>query len=52
MAKKVVAKAKNKDGKSFAKVIRAVRSPKTNSYRYKEEIVPLEEVQKALQRDK
>ncbi len=39
MAKKVVASLKKTDGKSFAKVIRAVRSEKTGAYTFKEEIV-------------
>ncbi len=50
MAKKVVAKSKSKNTKGFAKVIRAVRSPKTNAYTFKEDIVPIEDVQKALQK--
>ena len=40
MAKKVVATLKKTDGKSFAKVIRAVKSEKTGAYTFKEEIVP------------
>lgn len=32
MAKKVVATLKTNTGKSYAKVIRMVRSPKTNAY--------------------
>lgn len=48
MAKKVVATLKKEGGKSFAKVIKAVRSPKTGAYTFKEEIVPLEGVQNAL----
>jgi hypothetical protein len=48
MAKKVVATLKKEGGKSFAKVIKAVRSPKTGAYTFKEEIVPLDGVQGAL----
>ena len=48
MAKKVVATLKTSTGKSFAKVIRMVRSPKTNAYTFQEEIVPSEEVQAYL----
>jgi hypothetical protein len=48
MAKKVVATLKKEGGKSFAKVIKAVRSPKTGAYTFKEEIVPLDGVQAAL----
>ena len=44
MAKKVVASLKKTDGKNFAKVIRAVKSEKTGSYSFREEIVPLEMV--------
>ena len=50
MAKKVVAKSTKKGGKAFAKVIRAIRSPKTKAYTFKEEIVAIEEVDQALQK--
>ena len=50
MAKKVVATLKTSTGKSFAKVIRMVRSPKTNAYTFQEEIVPSEEVQAYLKK--
>jgi hypothetical protein len=40
MAKKVVATLKTGAGKEFAKIIRAVRSPKTGAYTFKEEMVP------------
>ena len=40
MAKKVVATLKTTTGKSFAKVIRMVRSEKTGAYMFKEEVVP------------
>ena len=50
MAKKVVASLKKTDGKSFAKVIRAVRSEKTGAYTFREEIVPSEMVKEALAR--
>ncbi|MBX9851168.1 MAG: DUF4295 domain-containing protein [Cytophagaceae bacterium] len=49
MAKKVVATLKKADaGKGFAKIIKAVKSEKTGSYTFKEEIVPAEQVQQAL----
>lgn len=48
MAKKVVATLKKAEGKSFAKVIKAVKSAKTGSYTFKEEIVPADQVQQAL----
>jgi hypothetical protein len=50
MAKKVVASLKKTDLKSFAKVIRAVRSEKTGAYSFKEEIVPAESVKDILAR--
>lgn len=43
MAKKVVATLKKEGaGKSFAKVIKMVKSPKTDSYTFKESIVAQE----------
>ena len=49
MAKKVVATLRDKTaGKNFAKVIKAVKSPKTGAYTFKEEMVPMEELQAAL----
>ena len=48
MAKKVVATLKKGDGKSFAKVIRAIKSEKTGAYTFKEEIVPAELVKDTL----
>jgi hypothetical protein len=50
MAKKVVATLKNKSEKGVAKVIRAVKSPKTGAYSFKEEIVPADLVQETLQK--
>ncbi len=49
MAKKVVATLKKADaGKAYAKVIKAVRSEKTGAYTFREEIVPMDQVQEAL----
>ena len=48
MAKKVVASLQKKEGKNFAKVIKAVKSPKTGAYTFKEEIVTLDRVKDAL----
>ena len=48
MAKKVVATLKKGDGKSYAKVIRAVRSEKTGAYTFREEIVPADLVKETL----
>ncbi|MFO7574379.1 MAG: DUF4295 domain-containing protein [Bacteroidales bacterium] len=39
MAKKVVATLKDGKGKSFSKVIKMVKSDKTDSYTFREEIV-------------
>ena len=50
MAKKVVATLKTSTGKSFAKVIRMVRSPKTNAYVFQEEIVRSDNVQVFLKK--
>lgn len=48
MAKKVVATLKKTDGKSYAKVIRAVRSEKTGAYTFREEIVSSDLVKETL----
>ena len=50
MAKKVVATLKTSTGKSFAKVIRMVRSEKTGAYTFQEEIVPSDSVQEYLKK--
>ena len=50
MAKKVVATLKKADGKGYAKIIRAVKSPRTGAYTFKEEMVSSDEVQAALKR--
>ncbi len=44
MAKKVVASLQKGEGKSFSKVIKMVKSPKTGAYTFKEEIVHNEKV--------
>jgi len=48
MAKKVVATLKKTDGKSYAKVIRTIKSEKTGAYTFKEEIVPADLVKELL----
>jgi hypothetical protein len=48
MAKKVVASLKKTDGKSYAKVIRAIKSEKTGAYTFKEEIVSADLVKETL----
>ena len=50
MAKKVVATLKTNTGKSYAKVIRMVRSPKTNAYTFEEQIVLSDQVQEVLKK--
>lgn len=46
MAKKVVATLQEgkKDGRSYSKVIKMVKSPKTGAYIFDEQMVPNEEV--------
>ncbi len=50
MAKKVVASLKKTDGKTYAKVIRAVKSEKTGAYTFREEIVASDQVKETLAR--
>ena len=51
MAKKVVATLKKADaGKGYAKIIKAVKSPITGAYTFREEIVAVELVQDALKK--
>ena len=40
MAKKSVATFKKGDGRTYSKVIKMVKSPKTGAYTYQEEMVP------------
>jgi hypothetical protein len=48
MAKKVVATLKTGTGKDWAKIIKAVKSPKTGAYTFREEMVPVDKVQEFL----
>ena len=48
MAKKVVATLKTKGGVKYAKVIKAVKSPKTGAYTFKEEMVTEDMVKSVL----
>jgi len=48
MAKKVVATLQKKEGKNFAKVIKAIKSEKTGAYTFKEEMVSLDMVKQSL----
>jgi hypothetical protein len=40
MAKKVVAAFKTGEGRTYSKVIRMVKSPKTGAYVFQEEMIP------------
>ncbi|NVK83129.1 MAG: DUF4295 domain-containing protein [Cytophagia bacterium] len=51
MAKKVVATLKKEGGVKYAKVIKAVKSPKTGAYTFKEEMVT-EDLVKSVLADK
>jgi hypothetical protein len=44
MAKKTVATLKTGEGKTYTKVVKMVKSPKTGSYQFKEEVVNSEHV--------
>lgn len=44
MAKKAVASLQSGEGRSYAKVIKMVKSPKTGAYVFQEEMVPNEKV--------
>ena len=44
MAKKAVASFKKSDGRTYSKVIKMVKSPKTGAYVFLEEMVPNEAV--------
>jgi len=48
MAKKVVATLKKADTKGYSKVIRAIKSPKTGAYTFKEEMIASDDVQALL----
>ena len=48
MAKKTVATLQKGEGRTYSKVIKMVRSPKTGAYIFKEEMVPNEQVQAVL----
>ncbi|MGB3180680.1 MAG: DUF4295 domain-containing protein [Cyclobacteriaceae bacterium] len=48
MAKKVVATLKKEGGRSYAKVIKAVKSDKSGAYTFREEMVPADQVKEHL----
>ncbi len=50
MAKKVVATLKTGDSKTYSKVIKMVKSPKTGAYQFKSEVVNSEHVKDILKK--
>ncbi len=48
MAKKTVASLQKGEGRTFAKVIKMVKSPKTGAYTFQEEMVPNDKVNEYL----
>ena len=48
MAKKAVASLQKGEGRTYSKIIKMERSPKTGAYVFKEEMVPNEAVKEAL----
>lgn len=48
MAKKTVASLQKGDGRTYSKVIKMVKSPKTGAYTFHEEMVPNEKVSDVL----
>lgn len=50
MAKKTVATLQSKDGRSFSKVIRMYKSPKTGAYAFDEKMIPSETVKDYLKK--
>ncbi|MDE5899832.1 MAG: DUF4295 domain-containing protein [Muribaculaceae bacterium] len=48
MAKKTVASLQKGEGRTYSKIIKMERSPKTGAYVFKEEMVPNDQVKTAL----
>ncbi|BCI64704.1 MULTISPECIES: DUF4295 domain-containing protein [Bacteroidales] len=48
MAKKTVASLQKGEGRTYSKVIKMVKSPKTGAYIFQEEMVPNEKVNEVL----
>ena len=48
MAKKTVASLQKGEGRTYSKVIKMEKSPKTGAYVFKEEMVPYDAVKEAL----
>ena len=44
MAKKTVASLQKGEGRTYSKVIKMVKSPKTGAYIFKTDVIPTEEV--------
>jgi hypothetical protein len=50
MAKKTVATLQNKENKSFTKVVRMFKSPKTGAYAFEEKMIPADTVKDYLKK--
>lgn len=50
MAKKTVATLHTKDGRSYTKVIKMVKSPKTGAYAFDEQMIPSELVKEYMKK--
>ena len=50
MSKKTVATLQHRDGRSFSKVIRMYKSPKTGAYAFDEKMVPSDGVKDYLKK--
>ena len=48
MAKKTVASIQKGEGRTYSKVIKVVKSPKTGAYVFQEEMVPNDKVSEVL----
>ncbi|MDE6074155.1 MAG: DUF4295 domain-containing protein [Muribaculaceae bacterium] len=48
MAKKTVASLQKGEGRTYSKIIKMMKSPKTGAYVFKEEMVPNDAVKDAL----
>lgn len=48
MAKKTVASLQKGEGRTYSKIIKMVKSPKTGAYIFKEDMVPNDAVKEAL----
>lgn len=50
MAKKTVATLQNRDGRSYTKVIKMFKSPKTGAYAFDEKMIPADMVKEYLKK--